>query len=136
MDLAIGAGVGLLAGALGTLAGFDRDRAFYPTIMIVIAAYYVLFAATGGDRAALWSDTGVGLVYAAAAILGFRTSLWLVVAALAAHGAMDLVHGQLIANDGVPPWWPGFCCGADIVLAAYLAVLLLLRGEPRRSPAV
>ena len=26
--------------------GFDRDRAFYPTVLIVIASYYVLFAAT------------------------------------------------------------------------------------------
>ena len=25
--------------------GFDRDRAFYPTVTIVIASYYVLFAA-------------------------------------------------------------------------------------------
>ena len=25
--------------------GFDRDRAFYPTVLIVIASYYVLFAA-------------------------------------------------------------------------------------------
>jgi hypothetical protein len=23
---------------------FDRDRAFYPTVLIVIASYYVLFA--------------------------------------------------------------------------------------------
>ena len=28
--------------------GFDRDRAFYPTVMIVIASYYVLFAAMSG----------------------------------------------------------------------------------------
>ena len=25
--------------------GFDRDRAFYPTVLIVIASHYVLFAA-------------------------------------------------------------------------------------------
>jgi hypothetical protein len=25
--------------------GFDRDRAFYPTVLIVIASYYVLLAA-------------------------------------------------------------------------------------------
>ena len=27
----------------------DRDRAFYPTVMIVIASYYVLFAAMSGS---------------------------------------------------------------------------------------
>jgi hypothetical protein len=26
------------------LVGFDRDRAFYPTLQVVIASYYVLFA--------------------------------------------------------------------------------------------
>jgi ABC-type Fe3+ transport system permease subunit len=30
--------------------GFDRDRAFYPTVLIVIASYYVLFAAIGKGR--------------------------------------------------------------------------------------
>ena len=29
--------------------GFDRDRAFYPTVLIVVASYYVLFAAMGGS---------------------------------------------------------------------------------------
>ena len=29
--------------------GLDRDRAFYPTVLIVIAWYYVLFAAMSGS---------------------------------------------------------------------------------------
>ena len=29
--------------------GFDRDRAFYPTVLIVIASYYVLFAVMSGS---------------------------------------------------------------------------------------
>jgi hypothetical protein len=37
-----------LAG-LATVVGFDRERAFYPTVMIVIASYYVLFAAMWFD---------------------------------------------------------------------------------------
>jgi biotin transporter BioY len=28
---------------LARFVGFDRDRAFYPTVLIVIASYYVLF---------------------------------------------------------------------------------------------
>jgi hypothetical protein len=31
------------------IVGLDRDRAFYPTVMIVIAAYYVQFAAISGS---------------------------------------------------------------------------------------
>lgn len=33
---------------LGRLTGLDRDRALYPVTLIVIAAYYVLFATIGG----------------------------------------------------------------------------------------
>ena len=29
--------------------GFDRDRAFYPTVLIVVASYYVLFAVMSGS---------------------------------------------------------------------------------------
>jgi hypothetical protein len=34
---------------LARFVGFDRDRAFYPTVLIVIASCYVLFAAMGGS---------------------------------------------------------------------------------------
>ena len=47
------------------------------------------------------------------------------VIALAAHGLMDLVHGSVIANPGVPAWWPSFCLTYDVTAAAYLASLLL-----------
>jgi hypothetical protein len=36
--------------AFGLLAGFDRDRVFYPTMLIVIATYYILFAVMAGPR--------------------------------------------------------------------------------------
>ena len=55
---------------------------------------------------------------------GFRSSLWLAVLALAAHGMFDLVHGRIIANPGVPVWWPPFCLTYDIAAAGYLAWLL------------
>ena len=41
---------GMLAFAVGGLAsvvGLDRDRAFYPTVLIVIPSYYPLFAVMG-----------------------------------------------------------------------------------------
>lgn len=40
---------GLVRGGLGLWAGeFDRDRAFYPFLMIVIASYYGLVAVMSG----------------------------------------------------------------------------------------
>ena len=133
MDVGIGVGLALAAGGLGSLVGFDRERCFYPVVMIVIASTYGLFAVIGGSATALWRDAAVAAVFVGVAIVGFRTSLWLVVAALAAHGAMDFVHHHLIDNPGVPPWWPGFCAAYDVTAAAYLAVLLSVRGEPRRA---
>jgi hypothetical protein len=35
------------------------------------------------------------------------------------------VHGRLIANPGVPAWWPMFCLACDVTAAGCLASLLL-----------
>ena len=87
---------------LGRLAGFDRDRAYYPVVLIVIASYYELFAAMGGDRTDLLEETIAFALFAGAAVIGFRTSLWIVAAALFAHGVFDFFHAGLIPNGGVP----------------------------------
>lgn len=125
MAYLVGALLALAVGGLGTVVGLDRDRAFYPTIMIVIASYYILFAVMGGSSDALLIEAAVAAVFLAAALVGFKYSLWLVVAALAAHGILDVFHDQLIANPGVPAWWPAFCLAYDGVAAGYLAYLEL-----------
>ena len=55
----------LLASAIAALArvsGFDRDRAFYPTVLIVVASYYDLFGAMGGFfTAPFYKGTGPSL---------------------------------------------------------------------------
>ena len=123
MAYLIGALLATTIGGMGTVVGLDRDRAFYPTIMIVIASYYVLFAVMGGSAHALLAETAVAAGFLALALVGFKYSLWLVVAALALHSILDLFHGQLIANPGVPEWWPAFCLAYDGVAAGYLAFL-------------
>jgi hypothetical protein len=123
----IGAMLALAVSGSSTAVGLDRDRAFYPTVLIVIASYYALFAVMGESTHALVVEAVVAAVFLVVAIAGFRYSLWLVVAALAAHGVFDLFHGQVIANPGVPAWWPAFCLAYDGVAAAYLASLLLRR---------
>ena len=45
MPYVIGIVLSLSVALFARLVGFDRDRAFYPTVMIVIASTYVLFAA-------------------------------------------------------------------------------------------
>lgn len=124
----IGAGLALLVGLYGTLVGLDRERAFYPTVLCVVASLYVLFAVMGGSHQALALESIGTVAFVGAATVGFRRSLWLVVAGLAAHGVFDFVRGyldgHLIANPGVPRWWPQFCGAYDVVAAAYLAALL------------
>jgi hypothetical protein len=134
MEYLIGALLGVVACAFGALAGFDRDRSFYPVMLVVIAPYYDLFAVLGGGGA-LAPETGVLALFALASFVGMRANLWIVVAALAAHGVFDFYHGGLIANAGVPAWWPAFCLSFDVVAAAYLAWLLIAkRIEAQNNP--
>ncbi len=123
----IGTCLALAVGVFATMVGLDRDRAFYPTVAIVIAGLYSLFAAIGGSDRAILIEAIVGAGFIALAVLGFRSSLWLVAAALALHGVFDMVHGSLISNPGVPPWWPAFCSAYDVVAAGYLAWLIVSR---------
>ena len=90
-------------------AGLDRDRAFYPTVLIVIASYYVLFALMGGPPQALLVEIAAMTAFLIAAVAGFRSNLWIVVAALVGHGVFDFFHAGIITNAGVPVWWPPFC---------------------------
>jgi hypothetical protein len=114
----------LVVGVLFTTLRADRDRAFSPTVTIVIASYYVLFAVMGGSTRTVVLESLTGAVFLLLSVYGFKSSLWVVAAALAAHGIFDLVHGAAISNPGVPAWWPEFCLGYDITAAAYLAWLL------------
>lgn len=124
MALIVGILLALAVGLFATTVGLDRDRAFYPTVTIVVGSLYSLFAVMGASTHALLLESLVGAIFLAAAAVGFRSSLWVVVVALAAHGLFDLIHGRVITNPGVPVWWPQFCAAYDIVAAAYLGVLL------------
>ena len=124
MPFMVGMILALSIGLSMSFSGFDRDRAFYPTVMIVIASYYALFAVMAGSVDVLVLEVIPIAVFVVASLAGFKYSLWLVAAALVAHGVFDLVHGQLIINAGVPAWWPNFCLGYDVVAGIYLSWLL------------
>src|SRR5215510_8159763 len=94
--------------------GLDRDRAFYPTVVIVVALYYVLFAAMSGSAHTLLLESVLATVFVIAAVAGFKSNEWIVVAGLAGHGIFDGLHGYLVDNSGVPLWWPAFCLAYDL----------------------
>ena len=116
--LALGISIG------ATAIGFDRERSFYPTVLMVIALLYALFAIMAGSTDALLLELLPIVLFVFAAVTGFKKRLWWVVAGLIGHGLFDFVHGHFISNPGVPAWWPGFCGTYDVVAGAYLAFLL------------
>jgi hypothetical protein len=109
---------------MATVVGLDRDRALDPAVTLVVASYYVLFAAMGASTQTLVLELLVGMVFVAFAVWGFRSSLWVVAVALAGHGIFDLAHDRFISNPGMPVWWPAFCAAYDVTAGAYLAWLL------------
>ena len=127
VGIALSLGVAVFARAVR----FDRDRAFYPTVLIVIASYYVLFAVMAGEIRTVVLEAVLMLVFVIAAVVGFARSGWIVVAGLVVHGVQDAVHGHIIANPGVPTWWPAWCLAYDVGAAGALA-WILLREEKRR----
>jgi hypothetical protein len=126
MEYLVAVILGLAVAGFAATSGFDRDRAFYPTVLIVIASYYALFAVMGTPRhPALEIEIAVGLVFSVLALLGFKQSMWLAAAGIAGHGFFDFfVHHALVTNPGMPVWWPGFCGTIDIVLGGWLAIRL------------
>ena len=129
----IGIGLAPVIVVLGRLSGMDRDRAMYPIALIVIAAYYVLFATMGGAQS-LPAELIAATIFTVIAIIGFRTSLWLAAAGIFAHGLFDFfVHPHLTPNAGMPAFWPAFCGSIDVALGVLIAILLFRRAIPARG---
>jgi hypothetical protein len=131
MEYAVGVLIAISVGLFASLVGFDKERCFYPAVLMVVAHYYILFAVMAKSSAALLAEAIPMVVFIAAAALGFRRTAWIVVAGLALHGVFDFFHHAVITNPGVPSWWPGFCLAFDVTAAIYLAVLVRVRRSGR-----
>ena len=127
MEYIVGAALALFVCGAASLLGMDRDRVFYPTVLIVIATYYVLFAVMDGSHKVLLSEITIAAVFTVLAVVGFKRNLWLVAGALAGHGVMDFFHHALVHNSGVPRGWPGFCLAFDLTAAVFVGCLLAFR---------
>lgn len=125
MEYAIGIVLALTVSGFARATGLDRDRAFYPILMMVIASYYVLFAVMGGSMQALLVESIVMVAFMLAAVVGFKRDLRVVVGGLGAHGLFDVFHDLVSTNPGVPGWWPAFCLAFDLGAAVFLASLLI-----------
>jgi hypothetical protein len=121
MPFLVGVILAAAVGLMATWVGLDRERGLYPVVVIVSASFYELFAVMGGTSATVIAEMVPFTIFLFVALLGFKRNLWLVVAALAGHGIFDFAHSRLIADPGVPVWWPMFCLSYDFAAAIYLA---------------
>lgn len=117
----VGFALALVVWAFARIVRLDRDGAFYPTVAVVSASYYVLFAVMGGSMFAVAVESIAMTAFVAMAVGGFKVSPWLVVVSIASHGVFDVFHGHLVTNAGVPGWWPAFCLTFDVTLGGVLA---------------
>ncbi|MBS1805077.1 MAG: hypothetical protein JST28_17085 [Acidobacteria bacterium] len=128
MEYLIGIVLALAVCIFAMLTGFDRGRVFYSTVVIIVAHYYILFATMGATKSVLFEECAAATIFIVLAVIGFKTSFWIVAAALAGHGIFDFFHHKLIQNPGVPAWWPSFCMSFDVFAGAFVAILLMRRG--------
>jgi len=75
MEYLIGLILALAVAGLAAITGLDRERAFYPTVLIVIASYYVLFAAMGASGRTLVMEIVVASGFLLIALVGFKRNL-------------------------------------------------------------
>jgi len=112
--------------------GMDRERAFYPAVLIAVASYHLAFAVVDGRSEVMLSELAIAAVFIVAAVAGFKRSPWIAVVALAGHGVMDAFHHHLVYSTGVPQAWPGFCMTFDVTAAAFVALVMRARARGER----
>lgn len=133
MEYIIGITLALFLCAAAAALGMDRERVFYPAVVMAVASYYLAFAAADGRTEVWLSEAAIASVFIAAAVLGFKRNPWIAVLALGGHGVMDFFHGHAVQNTGVPSSWPGFCMTFDVTAALLVALIMLARAKRSRQ---
>ena len=105
--------------------------------MLIVIAYYVLFAAMSESIRTVLLEPLVMTGFLIAAVVRFKSNVWIVVGGLAGHGhgVLDAFHGTLLQNSGVPVWWPAFCLACDLGAAGGLAWLMKREPGGYRGPS-
>ncbi len=133
MEYVVGISLALFFCAAAAGLGMDRERVFYPAVVMAVASYYLAFAVVDGREEVMLSEVAIAAVFIVEAVLGFKRNPWIAVIALGGHGVMDAFHHHLVHNSGVPRSWPGFCMSFDVTAAAVVALIMLVRARDRRQ---
>lgn len=119
----------LLAGiAIAMVKDVKLSPRAYGVALVVLPAIYMLFAALAGDIGAMALEFIFGLPFFIVGLIcarrGFKYSGLLVLGLWMAHAAYDVYHPMLVANAGVPGWYPALCFAFDLVIVVYLFMLV------------
>jgi hypothetical protein len=133
MEYIVGFTLALLFCSAAMGLGMDRERAFYPAVVMAVASYYLAFAVVDGRGEVMQSEVAIAAIFIAGAVAGFKRNPWIAVVALGGHGVMDSFHHHLANNTGVPQVWPGFCMAFDVTAAAFVAWVMLARARGKSS---
>jgi hypothetical protein len=125
--------IGLMAAAgvifiARKILGPKPEQVFYAMFLIMIAAFYLAFAAYFGVATAWRLETAVVVVFVAIGLLGARLPFALILG-YSLHGLWDLLH-ELQAHGAYSAFEPGrltaiplaygvFCAAFDFCIAAY-----------------
>jgi hypothetical protein len=134
MEYIVGITLALFFCAAAAALGMDRERVFYPAVVMAVASYYLAFAVADGRGEVMLAEVAIAAVFIALAVAGFKLNPWIAVVALGGHGVMDAFHHLLVHNTGVPQAWPGFCMSFDVGAAAIVAWLMRVRARGERAP--
>jgi hypothetical protein len=123
--------IGLLS-AIGSILIFRRifqgrwEQIFWTSFLVVIAAFYLSFAAYFGASTHAWQTEVVGVAIFLACALGGLFSRSAVALGYVMHGLWDLSHclsGSSLAGlsiTEIPLGYGIFCATYDFVVASYL----------------
>ena len=131
MEYIVGVSLALFFCGAAAVLGMDRERVFYPAVLMAVASYYLAFAVVDGRSEIMLSEVAIAAVFIAGAVLGFKYNPWIAVIALAGHGVMDGFHHLLVNNTGVPRSWPGFCMTFDVTAGVVVALMMVARARRR-----
>ena len=102
MEYLIGFVLAAVVCVFAMLARFDRDRVFYPTMVIVVATYYILFAVMASSIPALTIESLVASAFVILAVAGFKKNLWLVATALGRSRSFRFLSSRIHSESGCP----------------------------------
>jgi len=114
--------------------GMTRERSLFPSALIAIASFYVVFAIQAEQTNTIIINVFVTAAFILLSILGFVRSLWLVVFGLIAHGIFDAAYA-VSGMSPAPDWWGVFCIAIDVIWGLALAVLIMQK-EVRSNSSI